>query len=70
MKLDKSQAVKILYTSPDNETDIKVVYPERIIFDKTDALPRKQWVLEAFDPEDDKTQLFSMNDIEAWVEVK
>jgi len=70
MELDKSKAVRILYTNYRGETALRVVYPERIVFDATDWHPKEQWLLEAFDEDRNAIRLFAMKDIKAWLEME
>jgi len=70
MNIDKSKAVRILYTNYRGETALRTILPEKIIFGSTEWHPEMQWLLEAFDEEKGAIRAFAMKDIRAWLEVE
>lgn len=63
----RSGEVEIDYTNWRGERRIRRILPTgEIAFKDTPSHPEVQWLLEAVDPEDNKTKWFAMKDIHSW----
>ena len=63
------RAVRILYTNYRDETALRSIIPERLLFGSTEWHPEPQWLMEAFDVEKGQNRTFAMKDIRAWIEL-
>lgn len=65
-QIDRSKAIRIVYTNYRGETAQRNIVPQRLWFGATSWHPEEQWLLEAIDIDKGAPRSFALRDIKAY----